>query len=94
MRWFILVVTIFLAWPHPAAAGRGWFQRRPRTHRWIIQAHPTAPRTSPRLSPRDQQLRALYPKYYGGFHARDFQNLGIPSGDIGIRGNGIYLSPW
>ena len=26
-----------------------------------------------------------YSKYYGGFHARYFQDIGIPSGDVGIR---------
>jgi hypothetical protein len=38
--------------------------------------------------------RELYPKYIGGFHARALQNIGVPSGDIGIRGNGIYMNPW
>lgn len=35
-----------------------------------------------------------YPKYYGGFHSSHFNNLGIPPGDIGFRGNSIYWSPW
>ena len=35
-----------------------------------------------------------YSKYYGGFHSRYFQDIGIPSGDIGTRGNGIYTTPW
>jgi hypothetical protein len=38
--------------------------------------------------------RELYPKYEGGFHARQLQNIGIPTGDVGIRGNGIYMNPW
>jgi len=38
--------------------------------------------------------RAVYPKYYGGFHAREFQNIGVPHGDIGILGNGIQRNPW
>jgi hypothetical protein len=38
--------------------------------------------------------RAIYPKYYGGFHARALQDIGIPTGDRGIRGNGIYANPW
>ena len=42
----------------------------------------------------DDYYRAAYPKYYGGFHAREFQNLGFPSGDIGLRGNGLYMGPW
>jgi len=27
-----------------------------------------------------------YPKYYGGFHARYFDEIGYPSGDRGLRG--------
>jgi hypothetical protein len=37
---------------------------------------------------------ATYPKYYGGFHAREFENLGLPHGDIGIVGNGLTRTPW
>ena len=35
-----------------------------------------------------------YPKYYGAFHSSHFSNIGIPSGDRGFRGNGIYWTPW
>lgn len=28
-------------------------------------------------------------RYIGGFHQNHFDNLGIPSGDIGIRGNAL-----
>lgn len=35
-----------------------------------------------------------YPKYIGGFNARYFDSIGVPSGDIGLRGNGIYMTPW
>ena len=34
------------------------------------------------------------PKYYDGFHARYFDTLGVPSGDVGLRGNGIYWMAW
>ena len=47
-----------------------------------------------RAVPAPLDPRAVYPKYYGGFHARQLQNIGIPTGDIGIRGNGIYANPW
>lgn len=40
------------------------------------------------LSQQGAYGRAVYPQYYGGIHARQLQNIGIPSGDIGIRGNG------
>ena len=35
-----------------------------------------------------------YPKYIGSFHYRHLDNIGIPTGDIGIRGNSLYMSPW
>ena len=38
--------------------------------------------------------RAVYPKYYWGLHAREFQNIGTPPGDRGIRGDGIQWQPW
>jgi hypothetical protein len=38
--------------------------------------------------------RAIYPKYQGGFHSRALQNIGVPTGDIGIRGNGFMMNPW
>src|SRR5689334_8951298 len=38
--------------------------------------------------------RAMYPKYYWGFHAREFQNVGVPHGDIGVLGSGLSRDPW
>ncbi|MDA0660919.1 MAG: hypothetical protein O3C60_19115 [Planctomycetota bacterium] len=35
-----------------------------------------------------------YPHYVGGFHARYFENEGLPRGDIGLRGNGSMAFPW
>lgn len=35
-----------------------------------------------------------FPKFYGGFHSSHFSNLGVPSGDLGFRGNGVYWAPW
>ncbi len=43
---------------------------------------------------RPPTAEELYPKYYGSFHYRHLDNIGIPHGDIGFRGNGIYMSPW
>ena len=40
------------------------------------------------------RLNSQYPKYYGGFHSSYFQNMGIPPGDIGPRGNDIFMAPW
>jgi hypothetical protein len=33
-------------------------------------------------------------RYIGGFHYTYFQDLGIPTGDIGLRGNGVFWRPW
>ena len=38
--------------------------------------------------------RAVYPKYYRSFHFREFENVGIPHGDIGTVGNGLTRTPW
>lgn len=27
-----------------------------------------------------------YPKFYGGFHSRYFDRIGVPAGDVGLRG--------
>jgi len=33
-------------------------------------------------------------RYIGGLHQATFQNIGIPSGDIGIRGNAYNWRTW
>ncbi len=33
-------------------------------------------------------------RYIGGFHQSYFQNIGIPSGDIGLRGNAYNWRTW
>ena len=38
--------------------------------------------------------RAVYPKYYWGIPAREYQNAGTPHGDQGIRGNTFQWQPW
>jgi len=38
--------------------------------------------------------KAIYPRYYGSTHARQIQNIGIPPGDIGLRGNGVMPTAW
>ena len=35
-----------------------------------------------------------YPRYEGAFHSRYFNDLGIPPGDVGLRGNGLTMTPW
>jgi hypothetical protein len=33
-------------------------------------------------------------RYIGGFHQSHFNNIGIPSGDIGLRGNALNWRTW
>ena len=42
----------------------------------------------------DADRHSRYPKFIGGFHSSHFTNVGLPSGDIGFRGNGLYWTPW
>lgn len=39
-------------------------------------------------------LNCRYPRYVGGFHASYFRDMGLPPGDVGLRGNSLTLSPW
>ncbi|HZN32711.1 MAG TPA: hypothetical protein VFB80_02800 [Pirellulaceae bacterium] len=82
MRILLLVataVTLFLAAKPAEAAGRRFFKNRPPVY----------------LTDQGAWGREFYPQYYGGIHARNMQNIGIPNGDIGIRGNGgVTPYPW
>ena len=61
---------------------------------WIVYRYPlfregNRPPEARRYSqdyywPADANER--YPKFYGGFHSRFFDEIGRPSGDIGLRG--------
>jgi hypothetical protein len=53
-----------------------------------------SPRAYPSPQSRYQQAHAMYPKYNAGFHASYLQNMGVPTGDVGLRGNGITASAW
>jgi hypothetical protein len=52
------------------------------------------PRRAPTYDEYYHYMNSHFPKYYGGFHANYFQSLGVPPGDVGLRGNGIFPSPW
>jgi hypothetical protein len=43
---------------------------------------------------RYQYVEEAFPRYIGAFHSRYFNDLGVAPGDVGIRTNGITLSPW
>jgi hypothetical protein len=60
----------------------------------------TGPFARPQMPPYSKHAqvaaygKAVYPKYYWGLHAREFENVGIPHGDIGILGSGLTRNPW
>lgn len=64
-----------------------------RPGRWL-RSRTHVQRVAPTYDQTYRYLNWRYPKYTGGFHANYFRDMGVPPGDVGIRGNGIYLSPW
>ena len=71
----------------------GWRERRAAAQQHQAAGYNAKVQHQPyRYQPYD--ARAVYPKYYGGIHARHLQNIGIPSGDIGLRGNSITPNAW
>jgi len=96
MRTFVMFLLLvgLLAPGSPLQAER----RRPVRRTIFAKLWDVPKRTSLQrsLPPRvyDAYLRKRYPRYYGGFHVRHLQDIGIPSGDLGIRGNGIYWNAW
>lgn len=98
-RWLFTAVLVSLVLPvcgqtASCEARRGHFHR----HRHV--AKPAATRHVPakvyRHVPPGCDWRRLNddPRYYGGFNVSYFESIGLPSGDIGPRGNQIYWYPW
>ena len=79
-----------------ANAGNGPFQK------WLARSK-AMPKTTLKASgglfqglpyTRYQSVEDAYPRYIGAFHSRYFNDLGVAPGDVGIRTNGIYMTPW
>ena len=86
---FASIICLLVSFEAAAAGGRHGFRHQHRHQhkpKQVSQPHVVYPVKS--------FYRGYYPKYYGGFHARYFENIGVPPGDIGLRGNGIYQLPW
>ena len=82
---------------HRPAPSDGAVQREAQAHPDPFQVDPQSmPRyqTDWRRDPSYFPAAPMYPKFYGGFHSSEFSRLGVPSGDLGFRGNGIYWTPW
>jgi hypothetical protein len=95
MYWRLLLIMWLMIASFPTASraeGHGFF--RASRGPWIVYRYPlfregNRPPEARRYSqteywPYDAYNR--YPKFYGGFHARYFEELGRPSGDLGLRG--------
>ena len=51
-------------------------------------------RVAPSYRETYKYMNWRYPKYTGAFHANYFQTMGVAPGDVGFRGNGVYMTPW
>lgn len=93
MRRYVLMCAIALFFCCEVNAGRpGWFfPVNGRTNN-ALQALRT--RRAPSYNETYQRLNSRYPRYIGAFHSSYFRDLGVPPGDIGLRGNGLYAYPW
>jgi len=78
---------------HAQAAGR-WRAAREARRAAQQQLHDQQVPAAVIRRPPISDPREIYPQYQGGFHSRTLQNIGVPTGDIGIRGNGIMMNPW
>lgn len=85
----LLAVALTLPSRPAQAEGRrpGLLRNRPLLAKPLSAAERPAARDQQRPYDAFWSRPELYPKYYGGFHYRELQNLGYPSGDIGIRGS-------
>ena len=66
----------------------------PTTNVLAIGRRPPPPPAPNRYYQNAANAKAIYPRYYGSIHARQIQNIGVPPGDVGLRGNGFMLNPW
>jgi hypothetical protein len=95
MRWLFtcIFVALLLLAADAQAAGR-WRQARQARLAHERAAHDRAVVADVIHHPPAPDPRVIYPQYQGGFHSRALQNIGVPTGDIGIRGNGFMMNPW
>jgi hypothetical protein len=88
-----------------ASSRRGRFIRAPRPAEEEVSEAKTPLMLGPSNSPsagvpkmrapvRSTPAWERYPKFQGGFHSRQLQDLGVPTGDQGLRGNGFSIYPW
>jgi hypothetical protein len=92
-----LTVMLILLAGHAFAAGRR-MRSAEAPQGFAPQQGYVQPHGYPSRYNQEMYWRSWYPKYQGGFNSRALQNIGVPSGDIGIRGSGGYgpgyTNPW
>jgi hypothetical protein len=89
---FMLTLVLASSIGADARADRGGFGARRGP--WVVYRYPifregNRPPESRRHSQESywpSNVNERYPKFYGGFHSRYFDEIGRPSGDIGLRG--------
>ena len=67
----------------------------PRENYYADQRHPMISRVlDGPMTHRHRDPVEVDSRYTGGFHQSHFQNLGLPSGDVGLRGNALNWRTW
>jgi hypothetical protein len=85
---FVTSLTVLLGGSEALAGGR-----RQRLVERVHEA-PAPPAVVRGRTPAAARDSGRYPKFTGGFHSRELQNIGVPTGDTGLRGNGFSMYPW
>jgi hypothetical protein len=85
----VLLLTTSLESAQAAEGGRRWG----RNLRFRAEVKQESLPEMKRPNPYDV-YKKWYPRYEGAFHSRYFNDLGLPPGDIGLRGNGMTMTPW
>lgn len=90
-----VVAVSFLCLIQDGAIGEGAESSRRwgRVARFRAEMKEQAVPEMKRPNPYDT-YKQWYPRYEGAFHSRYFNDLGIPPGDVGLRGNGLTMTPW
>lgn len=85
------VVTLVVLTASDASAANG---RRVRMVKPAQEAY-TPPMTT-RVPGTNRAMldTGRYPRFQGAFHSRELQNIGVPTGDVGLRGNSFSVYPW
>lgn len=90
LPWLCAVALGIVVQTNSEAAGG----RRVRVARPVQEAY--TPPVSARVPGTNRAAldTGRYPRFQGAFHSRELQNIGVPTGDVGLRGNSFSVYPW